>query len=473
MRIRLRSIIDWVDSRFGLTETILRPGPEYSLNLFYWLGALMVVAFIVQGLTGLLMLLYYVPTVEQAYASTLFIIKYVPLGRFIETVHLYSAYAMVLLAFAHLMRGYFESVQKKPRELMWVVGILMGFVVLGFGLTGYLLPWTVVSKSATDVTIGMLGFLPAQLSALLRFLVAGPGSDSAELARFFDLHVVVLPAVFTLLLAIKMYMFEIHGASEPSTGASEDRKRSVPWFPNIFLYFTTLSCIFLSILFGISVLFPLSLPAQFTPQAASAYVPQPEWYFLWIYQILKFNVFEGAWAVIPLIGITLVFAVLLLLPFLDKSKERDPSRRPTYVMLGVILVFEVIVLSIWGYFTPGQVIPNTQALVIVAGITIVLSILTWITYRTRRMLYSGHPISSFFVRFVAMPFRVPLLIILFILLLTVCSVPLALTVNLLGSPWSNLPLLASTVLVTAFLLYLMSRIVKKLVTQHPVWRVSS
>jgi quinol-cytochrome oxidoreductase complex cytochrome b subunit len=467
MDIKFRRIIDWFDSRFGMTETILRPGPDYSINLFYWLGALMVVAFIVQGVTGLLMLLYYVPTVEQAYSSTLFIIKYVPLGRLIETIHLYSAYAMVLLAFAHLMRGYFASVQKKPRELMWIVGMLMGFVVLGFGLTGYLLPWTVISKSATDVTIGMLGFLPSELANVLRFLIAGPGSDAAELSRFFDLHVVVLPAIFTILLAAKMYMFEIHGASEPSTGVKK-KVRSIPWFPNIFLYFTMLSCVFLFILLVGSVLFPLALPAQFTPSAASAFVPQPEWYFLWIYQILKFSAFEGAWAVLPLVGITAFFLVLLLLPFIDKSKKRNPAHRPVYVTLGLVFVFEVIVLGVWGYFTPGQVIPNTQALVIMVGIPLVISILSWITYRTRRTFQSAGSRSGSIFRFVATPFKAPLLTGLFVLLLTSCSIPLAFAVNLMASPWSNIPLLVSSVLITALLLYLMSRIVKKLAAEHPV-----
>ena len=193
---RVQKLAEWIDSRVGLTTTMLRPGPDYSLNLFYWLGALMVMVFILQGITGLLMLLHYTPTVSQAYASTLFIINFVPLGNVIETIHLYSAYSMILLAFMHLMRGYFVSAQKRPRELMWVVGMLMGLVVLGFGLTGYLLPWTVVSKSATDVTIGMLSFLPGQLGPTMKFLIAGPGSDAEELARFFDLHIVVLPAVF-------------------------------------------------------------------------------------------------------------------------------------------------------------------------------------------------------------------------------------------------------------------------------------
>ncbi len=386
----IRSIVEWFDTRIGLTETVLRPGPDYSLNLFYWLGALMVVAFIVQGITGLLMLLYYVPTVDQAYASTLFIIEHVPLGRLIETIHLYSAYAMVLLAFAHLMRGYLASVQKKPREMMWVAGVLMGIAVLAFGLTGYLLPWTVVSKSATDVTIGMLGFLPAYLAAVLRFLIAGAGSDAAELSRFFDLHVVVLPAVLVALIAWKMYMFEIHGAAQPSTGAKRN-VRNIPWFPDILLFFSMISAVFLSVMLTVSVLFPLTLPAQFSPEAAAAYVPQPEWYFLWIYQILKFSAFEGTWAVIPLAGITLAFVIVLLIPFIDKRTERNPVRRPLYVTLGVIIMVELMALAVWGYFTPGRVIPDSQGAVVVGGIAVSISIMSWIAYSARRILRSNSP----------------------------------------------------------------------------------
>ena len=146
-----RRFVEWVKGRFGLRTNVLRPVPEYSMSPLYWLGALTLVTFLLQAFTGLLMMIYYVPSVEQAYSSTQFIIKYVPFGLLLETVHLYGAYAMILLALLHLFRGYFLSVQKKPREMMWVTGMLMGLTVMGFGLTGYLLPWTVVSKSATDV----------------------------------------------------------------------------------------------------------------------------------------------------------------------------------------------------------------------------------------------------------------------------------------------------------------------------------
>jgi quinol-cytochrome oxidoreductase complex cytochrome b subunit len=438
---------------------MLRPGPDYSLNLFYWLGALMVMAFILQGITGLLMLLYYTPTVTQAYSSTLFIVRYVPLGNLIETTHLYSAYAMILLAFMHLMRGYFVSVQKRPRELMWIVGMLMGLVVLAFGLTGYLLPWTVVSKSATDVTIGMISFMPGQLGPALKFLIAGPGSDAAELARFFDLHVVLLPAVFLILLVFKMYMFEIHGAAEPATGV-KGPVRDIPWFPNIFLYFAMLSAIFLALLIGISVVFPISLPPEFTPAAASGYTPQPEWYFLWIYQILKFSAFEGSWITVPLGLTTLLLLLLITLPFLDRRKERNPSRRPIYTTIGVIAVLEVVVLTVWGYFTPGQVIPDLDAAIITSGVAVVIAIISWITYRTRKQAALGLIRGRSFAAFMGTPFHAPTLTGVFVILLAVSSVSFATFVNVVASPWSMMSL--STLATTVLSLLAMVFVVKQL-----------
>jgi quinol-cytochrome oxidoreductase complex cytochrome b subunit len=315
------------------------------------------------------MMIYYVPSTDQAYSSTLFIIQNVPLGWLLETVHLYGAYSMILLAALHLFRGYFVSVHKRPRQMMWVVGMLMGLITLGFGLTGYLLPWTVVSKSATDVSVSMLSFLPAQIGSILTFLIAGSGSTAEELTRFFDLHVIVLPAGLLSLLALKMFMFEAHGPAEPVTGAKTGGK--VPWFPTVYLYFAMIGSVFIAIIITASALFPLQLPSQYTPAAAAGYVPQPEWYFLSLYQLLKISAFEGSGIYYALTGVTVLAAAFILLPFLDRFKARNPRVRPFYTTAGILLIAEVIVLTVWGYLTPGQVIPDMDA-GIVTGTTAVV-----------------------------------------------------------------------------------------------------
>ena len=373
----------WLDGRFGLTYSLLRPAPRYSINPFYWLGALTVVAFLIQGLSGIIMMLYYVPSPSDAFSSTQYIFQTVYFGRFLETVHLYTAYAMIMLAFMHMMRGYFVSVQKKPREMMWIVGMVMGFVTLGFGFTGYLLPWTVVSKSATDVGIGMISALPSALSSAIIFLVVGAGGDATELLRFYDLHVVVLPAVLLVLLTVKMYMLEVHGIAEPVTGPPPDARAShgLSIFPDVTLYLLGLAAMFGSAMLLVSAVFPLSLPPMYTPQLAAQFTPQPDWYFLWIYQILKIAVFEGKGLPIALSIVTLIFVLLLALPFVDRGATRRIRDRPVYVTIGWIFIAELFVLAYWGLESPGQVIATEEAALVLGGTAILVAIVSLAFYR--------------------------------------------------------------------------------------------
>jgi len=387
---RAERLVVWFDNRLGLSHELLRPAPRYSINPFYWLGALAVVAFVIQGISGSIMLLYYVPTPSTAYASTLYIFQNVNYGQFLETVHLYTAYAMIMLAFMHMMRGFFVSVHKKPREIMWVTGMVMGFVTLGFGFTGYLLPWTVVSYSATKVGTAMIGALPKPIASFINFLVVGSGGDAGQLLRFFDLHVVVLPAVLLVLLAVKMYMLETHGVSEPVTGGTPDPKKSgrlLPIFPDVSFYLLELAALFGAAMLLISVLFPLNLPAAYSPAAAGQSVPQPDWYFLWIYQIIKISAFEQAGLSAALTSVALVFVVLTILPFIDRGQTRRIARRPWYMTIGLIFIAEVIALTIWGEKTPGQVIPNAQALLVLGGTALAVSIVSFNAYK----LLARHP----------------------------------------------------------------------------------
>ena len=373
----------WVDKRLGLSYPLLRPVPRYALSPFYWLGALTVVAFAILAITGILMMLYYVPTPEDAYKTTQYIFTSVFFGRFIETVHLYTAYAMIALMFSHLMRGFFVSVHKRPREMMWLVGMLMGAVTLGLAFTGYLLPWTVISKSATDVAVGMLTALPGPVSSFVSFLVVGTGGDAAELLRFYDLHVVVLPATLLALLVVKMYMLEAHGISEPpgKKVLSPAKTKPTPIFPDVTLYLLELAAVFGSGMLLISALFPLELPPMYTPALAGQYTAQPDWYFLWIYQILKVSAFEGAGLPIALGLVGLIFVLLILLPFFDRGKTRSLLRRPVFVTLGMIFVAELTVLAVWGLVTPGQIIPSSVASLVLGGTALAVIGASYLGYR--------------------------------------------------------------------------------------------
>jgi len=380
----LARTVHWFDKRLGLSYELLRPAPTYSVNPFYWLGALAVVAFAIQGVTGAILMIYYIPTPLQAYSSTLYIFQNVSYGRFLETVHLYTAYAMIMLAFMHMMRGYFVSVNKKPRELMWITGMVMGFVTLGFGFTGYLLPWTVVSKSATDVGIGMMGALPQPLSSFIQFLVVGGGTDTGTILRFYDLHVVVLPGILLLLLVGKMYMLEAHGVSEPVAGPvplPEKKRRLIPIFPDLTIYLLELAAMFGAAMLLISLAFPLNLAPEYTPTLAAQYASQPDWYFLWMYQVLKIAIFEGPGLTVALGLVSLVFVWLILLPFLDRGSTRRIASRMRWVTLGLVFVGEVAVLTVWGYLTPGRIIPNEQAALVLGGTAIIIALVSAGAYK--------------------------------------------------------------------------------------------
>jgi quinol-cytochrome oxidoreductase complex cytochrome b subunit len=375
--------VGWFDTRFGFEKTMLKPIPDYTLNPLYWLGIIMIVTFAMQGVTGIYMTLYYVPTPEEAYSSTTYIMNTVPLGKFVETLHLYTAYSMILIAFMHLVRNYFGSAHKKPRELMWIIGVVMLVVVLGFGVTGYLLPWTVISKSATDVAIGIVSYLPLNLGTLGASILSGTGSNAAELTRFFSIHTIWLPATLVLFVALKIYMFEVHGPSYIPAYGKAKKSKIWPWFPKIFLYATKLIALFIAIMFVLSALFPLVLPPAYNPETVSAYVVRPDWYFLAVYQVLKFAFFESTHIPYAIGTIGLFFIVLILLPFYDRSSRRNPGSRPVFVTAGFIALAEFISLTIWGYLTPGQVISTPSALAGLLGIAGGVTLVSGIAYKIR------------------------------------------------------------------------------------------
>jgi hypothetical protein len=193
-----------------------------------------------------------------------------------------------------------------------------------------------------------------------------------------------------VLLVVKMYMLETHGISEPVTGSEtlpEDRRKLIPIFPDVSIYLLELAALFGAAMLLISVVFPLTLPPEYSAAAASQYVAQPDWYFLWIYQVVKIAAFEadgplGQYGLpMALSVISIVFVVLFLLPFIDRSEEKRISRRPLYTTFGAIFVAEIVVLACWGLLTPGETIPDLQAFVVLGGTALAVSIVSLMCYK--------------------------------------------------------------------------------------------
>ncbi|HMK95829.1 MAG TPA: cytochrome b N-terminal domain-containing protein [Candidatus Limnocylindrales bacterium] len=488
-------IVDWFDVKFGFTKTPLKPIPDFALNPIYWLGLLMAVTFGLQALTGIFMLLYYVPTTTSAYSSTQSIITTVPLGSLVETFHLYGAYAIILLTFLHLVRNYFGSAYKGNRELMWLAGIGLAVVVISFGVTGYLLPWTVVSKSASDVAIGFLNFFPAGIANLGKWVAVGSGSDASELTTFLHIHTVFLPAALVALLGLKIYMYEVHGPAYVPAFGKPGSGKIFNWFPRIFLYFVMLTSVYVAILLAVASLFPLSLPPAYSAATAGTIVVQPDWYLLWLYQLLKIQVFEGPAASYVLAAVIAFGLLLFFMPFFDRSKRRNISQRPLYITIGTVLIFELITLTVWGYYTPGRIIPNWEAVAVLGGVALLTTAAVQVVYRLYHRTKitaalpakptiapaasptsagalastqpSPQPIQakkqlfkrasqSLFSRFTA----------LFLVLLTVASVSLASAVNMLPTILVNAPFFVAALAVFAVSCFLMCQMLKNYVLAY-------
>jgi ubiquinol-cytochrome c reductase cytochrome b subunit len=199
---------NWLDERIGWRKVwdsiFLRKIPK--VNWFYTLGSATLFVAALQGITGILLTIYYVPTPDHAYDSVQFITTQVPGGWFIRGIHHWGASAMVVLTVLHMIRVILYGAYKFPREITWLTGVGLLLAVMGFGFTGYLLPWDQKAFWATTVGTRIAGVTPLIGEPLLRIIRGGEELSAVTLARFFGTHVWVLPTVLMLLLGIHLYL---------------------------------------------------------------------------------------------------------------------------------------------------------------------------------------------------------------------------------------------------------------------------
>lgn len=199
---------NWLDERVGWRQVwnaiFLRKIPK--VNWLFTLGSATLFVAVNQIFTGILLTIYYVPTPDHAYDSVVYITTQVPAGSFIRGLHHWGASAMVILAALHMLRVIFYGAYKYPREVTWFTGVFLLLVVIGFGFTGYLLPWDQKAYWATTVGTRIAGTPPIIGDWILRVMRGGEELSAITLARFFGTHVWVLPVALLLLLAIHLYL---------------------------------------------------------------------------------------------------------------------------------------------------------------------------------------------------------------------------------------------------------------------------
>jgi len=361
-------VIDWMDERIRvrtLWETAAnRPIPG-GASWFYVLGSTLLFIFVMQLLSGIMLAMYYAPTPDHAYASIKYIQNEAPLGSLVRGMHHWGAsFMMVLIAF-HLVRVFVFGSYKKPRELVWLLGVCLIGIVFGFAFTGYLLPWDQKAYWATVVGTSVAGTVPIVGGLLVNILRGGSELGNLTLSRFFVIHTYILPWSLALLAGLHVFLLERAGAGGKRDPLQNTPDKAEPLFPNqIYKDSIFILLVFLAIA-ALAVLAPAGLEPQADP-TDSSYTPRPEWYFYFVFQLLR--IFEGPFEVIGTVVLPAIAGLaLILLPFLDRNPERQLSKRIALLSIGGMIVTGVIVLTIMGARAPVVQAPSADSSSVLAG----------------------------------------------------------------------------------------------------------
>jgi len=342
----LNTIYHWIDERINLTalmEKLLYEPIPGGARYAYVFGSALIFIFGMQILTGILLMFYYAPTVDHAWQSIRYIMEELDYGWLIRGLHHWGSSAMIVMMVIHASQVFIWGAYKKPRELVWLVGLALSQVVIGLGFTGYLLPWDQKAYWASAVGIEVANTVPVVGDFLSRFLKGGTTAGVLTLNRFFVIHVMILPLTLMALIGLHLFLFRKAGPAGPYKGTPEELERTKEFFyPKQVYKDAVFMVLVFAVLVALAWLWPPELWSPANP-SASSFNPEPEWYFLAIFQLLRLPLFAGEWGefvgavVIP----GLFFTFLALLPFLDKRPERHPAKRP--VAMGGLVAFFLIV----------------------------------------------------------------------------------------------------------------------------------
>jgi cytochrome b6 len=341
----------WLDERLGMDSIrefmAHKRVPVHSGTILYYFGGITLFLFVVQVITGVLLLLYYRPTATEAYESVQFIMTRVHFGWLVHSIHSWSANLMILSAMIHMFSTFFLRAYRRPRELTWLSGMILLFLALGFGFSGYLLPWNTLSFFATKVGTEMAGVVPGIGPFVLQFLRGGADVTGATLTRFFGFHVAVLPGLTTLLLLFHLALVQKWGISSPKHDSP-----TMPFFPNFAVRELMAWYGALAVLGALAALFPWELGQRADPFAPAPAGIRPEWYFLSVFYSLKL-IPSKIWIVegelVGILGLTAGILTWVLVPFWGQRLERSGK---TVILhgIGVALISYVLVFSTLGYW---------------------------------------------------------------------------------------------------------------------------
>jgi cytochrome b6 len=350
--VKIEPLKNWLDERLSLSALAAladeKEVPLHRQTIWYYFGGMTLFLFAVQVATGILLLLYYRPSSENAFESVQFIITEVKFGWLIRSIHSWSANLMIATLFIHMFSVFFLRAYYPPREITWVSGAVLLFLVICFGFSGYLLPWNKLAFFATKVGTEIAGVVPIVGRPALRFLRGGDDVTGATLTRFFGFHVAVLPATATIFIAIHVLLVQLHGMHVPKK--YEENYQRMKFFPNFVLRDLIGWILAIGALAALAALFPWELGEKADAFAPAPAGIKPEWYFLFMFQTLKLippRVWFIDGEVLGVVGFGLVGLLWLLLPFFESDQ---PSRTKRWITgLAVFALAYVAGMSVYGH----------------------------------------------------------------------------------------------------------------------------
>jgi ubiquinol-cytochrome c reductase cytochrome b subunit len=350
----MRKLINWLEHRTGIETAIksfLYEEIPASSGWHQILGSMAVFAFLVQIFTGILLAFNYAPTPGEAYNSLSYIISEVTGGRFIHGLHHWGASMMIIIVVLHMVQVFIYGAYKPPREATWMAGVILLLLTMAFGLTGYLLPWDNRAYWGTVVTTQIAAQAPVIGPYLQRLLGSDSGVGVVTFARFYAAHVLLLPQIMVLCAVLHIYLVRKHGVA-PATEEIAPPRRFYP--QQVMKDTVAIFCGFI-VLFVLAIVADVPLERLADPTDTS-YIPRPEWYFLFLFQALKF--FKGPLEVIGSVLLPgLAVLVLFLVPLLDRRPMVRLSKR---IFAGGALLLSI---AAWGGLTAAAIssTPKTAA----------------------------------------------------------------------------------------------------------------
>ena len=357
MNRKLQKIENWLDERFDLSpiRNLIshKKVPVHGHSIWYYMGGISLFLFLCQVFTGILLLMYYIPGEDNAYESVQFILTKVDFGWLIRNLHSWSANLMVFFVFLHMFSVFFTNSFRKPRELTWVTGFVLLLLSMGFGFSGYLLPWNELAFFATKVGTDIVAVVPFIGDSLKIILRGGEDVTGATLSRFFGIHVAILPALFTTLLAMHLIFVQRQGMSEPEDfeKQSEKQKKYIPFFPNFVLQDALLWIIVLIVLLSLTIFFPWELGLKADALASAPTGIKPEWYFMFMFETLKLipaNILIIEGEVVSIFSFVFAGIIWMFIPFIKFSKRKELNSK-IIRWIGIFSLLYMIIFTIKGY----------------------------------------------------------------------------------------------------------------------------